>query len=87
MCETLPLRHDGSFVRPAVCGPRGPVRSGAPCVKECHVVMTAVLCAPQFVGLVGQFAQAHQLAELRDVLPSISHQFSPLFAADHAVAM
>lgn len=45
------------------------------------------MCALQFVGVVGQFAQAHQLAELRDILPSISHQFSPLFAADHAVAM
>lgn len=53
-----------------------------------HSVMTmAVVCFLQFVGLVGQFAHAHQLAELRDVLPSISHQFSPLFAADHAVAM
>ena len=41
----------------------------------------------QFVGVVGHFAQSHELAQLGDVLPSISHQFSPLFAADHAVAM
>jgi phenylpropionate dioxygenase-like ring-hydroxylating dioxygenase large terminal subunit len=41
----------------------------------------------KFLGVIGQFAQAHQLAEMRDVLPSLSHQFSPLFAADHAVAI
>lgn len=41
----------------------------------------------KFVGLVGQFAQSHQLAEMHDLLPSISHQFAPLFAADHAVAL
>ena len=41
----------------------------------------------QFVGVVGQVAQDQQLSQLGQVLPSLSHQFAPLFAADHAVAM
>ena len=32
-------------------------------------------------------AQDQQLSQLGRVLPSLSHQFAPLFAADHAVAM
>lgn len=54
---------------------------GAGCVAETlHV-------ASKFVGVVGQVAEDQQLGQLGNMLPSLSHQFAPLFAADHAVAI